>query len=318
MTLFAINYKTLALLAIVAGLVILCMGLWYVWNTQQLLSTEVCYLRNQHVAIQEQLKNVPEHTQRKHSHDEATDHSAFSTSQCVLSSEQCATSCLDDPTSSQEADAVLHRSYQMVNDVSDCLEDDARCDQVSSTTDDDDTADSEGDEDFDDDDQNVDRSELVDPLHSHTSQSSALYSKNGSSSSTSSSSNANVSSNLVVNTTASATTTAEEDTNHLVESILSNIVSESVEQQTLEKDATNVALTPADAAPTNDNTDDSANEDFLENSGNYTALANSLRKKTVVELKKMCADYKIGIKKGKTFLKKEELIGELVVKMPEQ
>jgi len=284
--LFPIDYKTMALLAIVTGLVILCMGLWYVWNTQQMLGTEVQYLRNQHIAIQEQLKKSTLPI-AKSSLPVAQASPLSSVSNVNATYEMpstCVSSMADAPTEqstalSTDADDVLHRSYQVINSVngvSQCLVENQDEEESSSAEDD------ESDGFDDDDDQHVDHTDLVNPIHA-----------------------------LQTNTKEDVD---NEDTNHLVESILSNIVSESVEQQTM---ADTTELQNASTESTNDlQTDDSVAEDFLENSGNYTALADSLRTKTVVELKKMCADYDIGLKKGKTYLKKEELIEELVVKMP--
>lgn len=285
--LFPMDYKTMALLAIVSGLVILCMGLWYVWNTQQMLGTEVRYLRNQHIAIQEQLKKpqfgVAAQISPKRVEADVMRSSYDAQTNTNTDANTTDTTQKNTGIPTIDADSVLHRSYQMVNsanDVSHCLTTDNNDQTESSSTEDDDTEASDFEE-FDDDDQNVDTTDLVN--HNHTSETE----------------------NIEKNVDA----TTNEDTNHLVESILSNIVSESVEQQT-------AVVHNASVETTDVQTDDSVNEDFLENSGNYNALADSLRKKTVVELKKMCADYQIGIKKGKTFLKKEELIEELVVKMP--
>ena len=283
---FPMDYKTMALLAIVTGLVIICMGLWYVWNTQQVLGTEVRYLRNQHISLQEQLKKQattdalkPSSVQQIDADVKCTYASADASTQPTPASQH------DGGEASADANDVLHRSFQMVNSATDAskhLSASANTHESSSSAEDDDTDETDGDGEYDDDDQHVETSDIVNPLHSTPE---SVEQQNN----------------------------TNEDTNYLVESILSNIVSETVEKQVEKKCEQNDQNTILDITQT---TDETIKEDFLENSGNYTALAESLRKKTVVELKKMCAEYQIGIKKGKTFLKKEELIEELVVKMP--
>ncbi len=279
---FPMDYKTMALLAIVTGLVIICMGLWYVWNTQQVLGTEVRYLRNQHISLQEQLKKQtidvakPSSVQQLDTEVQCSYTPADGTTVSTTHSQK------DSEGTTLDANDVLHRSYQMIDsatDVSKNLSTSAHTQESSSSADDDDTDDSVDDDgEYDDDDQNVETSDIVHPLHGATKSDAQPANTN-------------------------------EDTNHLVESILSNIVSETVDSHHEQSKQDEVD----DTIPTTEETND---ENFLENSGNYTALAESLRKKTVVELKKMCAEYQIGVKKGKTFLKKEELIEELVVKMP--
>lgn len=123
---------------------------------------------------------------------------------------------------------------------------------------------------------------------------------------------------------------AGETANELVETLLSTLVQQVESTDTSPTESMVVSELMAgvemDNAQTTTTTDtkliaadeNSSVENFVQNNGNYATLAETLRKKTVVELKKMCVEYHIGVKKGKSFKRKEELIDELVEKMPQQ
>ena len=49
--------QTIALLAIVAGLIVLCLGIWHVWNAQQVMGSEMLYLRGQCEMIHKQQRS---------------------------------------------------------------------------------------------------------------------------------------------------------------------------------------------------------------------------------------------------------------------
>lgn len=294
--LFLMDYKTLALLAIVTGLVIICMGLWYVWNTQQMLGTEVRYLRNQHISMQEKLKTHPGEglVASPASPPNVPTQTGYETTNTSPVSTTTTTTTTPATNAAAGGCEVSHRSYHQMDGTAGTAGDDP---EESSSSEEDDTDDSDGDEAYDDDDQHVETSDLVNPNPPNMLHHAAAAAEDATSAEPGDE---------------PPPQSTQEDTNHLVESILSNIVSETVEQHCASPDNGN----NESVEDTADDGSSTIEEDFLETSGNYEALADSLRKKTVVELKKMCAEYQIGIKKGKTFLKKEELIDELVVKMP--
>ena len=260
----ALNSRTVALLAIVCGLVVLCLGLWYIWNAQQMLQ----YVRNQCDSLQRHILHpVSAKTVTDPSVEVEQTVSAIATHQTQQSVEDVVhRSCV-------LADAADSTFATVVEDT-DLSEDD--------TTDDDDE--------YDDDDQAVDTTDLVDLVENHSSGNFG-------------------------DSVAEGDACDMETTNQLVDSLLSTIV-----QQVEDAHATSPPTPVADSASA---TDESVSvEDFVESKGNYATLTETLRKKTVVELKKMCTEHQIGVKKGKSFKRKEELIEELieelVEKMPHQ
>ena len=287
------NSRTIALLAIVCGLVVLCLGMWYIWNTQQLFRSEMQYVRDQCDHLQKQF--LPNATPQKHAVApiDHVDEDSF----CIVHKENV-------QHDESNTDTIVHRSC-VINDLT------ASASSGPSAENEEDSELSEentsDEEDYDDDDQFVQKEDLVE---------------------------ANDNINLTVNDGASANVDKQahveqdqdKDANQLVQSLLSNIVSETVENMT---DPVDIALTgivsvnnlkenndDVESHTLQDATDESV-EDFMESKSDYNALADTLRKKTVVELKKMCQEYQIGIKNGKLFKRKEELIGELVEKLPQ-
>jgi hypothetical protein len=205
------------------------------------------------------------------------------------------------PSTAVDVDEVVHRSCALVNaadtvlattaEVTHGLEEERMDTDLSESEDD---SSNDEDEAYNDNDQDVDTTDLVEQdKHVFNDKDNALDT-------------------AVLKTDATSTTS----TNELVETLLSNLVQQGDETTPT---TTAGAKTDENATSAGADADESGSmEDFVENNGNYTTLAETLRKKTVVELKKMCTDYQIGVKKGKSFKRKEELIEELVDKMPQQ
>ena len=269
------NSRTVALLAIVGGLVVLCLGIWYIWNAQQSFRSEMLYVRNQCDNLQKYVSASP-----------------------ALPSSPSPAHTIETPdpqptdTTTPTTDSVVHRSCALSSAVHD-----VECtDGTDGTGDTDDETDAT-DEEYDDNDQDVDTADLVEANTSHTDVKLDDADE--------------VADEVTDEVTDEGEADTVETTNELVESLLSSIV-----QQVDEVDGGTV--TELDATAQTTQTDESVSvEDFVEGKGNYEALADTLRKKTVVELKKMCAEHEIGIKKGKSFKRKEELIEELVDKLPQ-
>ena len=300
MFLLPMNSKTIALLAIVCGLVVLCLGMWYIWNTQQLFRSEMQYVRDQCDQLQKQIL-LPNTTQAKENLTPKEDINEDSVHR--LNNENVR----QDESSTC---SIVHRSCSRVTqDLTSAPEADPEADnEEDSELSEEDTTD---DENYDDDDQLVQKEDLVEAVeanehHNHSSVAEAS-----------------------INTTENAEQKEEEeDTNQLVQSLLSTIVSSETNGCTTDTvDDTTLTNAPplveglqddgeSESHALHDATDESV-EDFMESKSDYNALADTLRKKTVVELKKMCQEYQIGVKNGKSFKRKEELIGELVEKLPQ-
>ena len=251
------NSRTLALLAIVVGLVVLCLGMWYIWNAQQSFRSEMQYVRTQCDSLQKHIAHR-------------------STAPPAPIVDTIATNDIADQDAETDPTVeVVHRSFATEGTTGGLA-------QESDATDDtDDTDDNDTDDDFDDDDQDVDTADLVEGTHEAAPQ------------------------DLTADDSVSNTNETE-STHLLVESLLSSMVTQVADTSTTKS-----------ANGDNGSSDSVSVEDFVESTGNHDALADILRKKTVVELKKMCAEHEIGIKKGKTFKRKEELIEELVDKLPQ-
>lgn len=288
----SLNSRTVALLAIVCGLVVLCLGLWHIWNAQQTFSSEMQYVRSQCDNLQKQMGQ----TSTKSIVESADVHSHSNT-----------VSTTEIPTQTQVVEDVVHRSCELVDAADAALTSSLYStsnvvDTDLSASDDDSTEDDASE--YNDNDRVVDTADLVE-------ESSEL---------------------------AESTVNASETENELVETLLSTLVQqvESTDDTPTElavvNDCTSTAndldvyvkvkvdaKVPTTAEEHADAADENSNvENFVQNNGNYAAFAETLRKKTVVELKKMCAEHHIGTKKGKSFKRKEELIEELVEKMPQQ
>jgi hypothetical protein len=196
----------------------------------------------------------------------------------VVGDEHQPESVAEQTQQSASVDEVVHRSC--------VLADAAGTTNATVIEDTDLSEDGTTDDEYDDDDQEVDTTDLVDLVENNNN----TYDNLG-------------------EVGAEGEVGATDDTNQLVKSLLSTIV------QQVEEDAH-----PTTSPPTqvDDSVTDESVEDFVESKGDYVALTETLRKKTVVELKKMCTEHEIGVKKGKSFKRKEELIEELVEKMPQQ
>lgn len=204
--------------------------------------------------------------------------SKTTTDPAVDAKQQLPDSVAEQTQQSASVDEVVHRS---------CVLADAAGSTIATVVEDTDlsedgTSDDDDDE-YDDDDQEVDTADLVDLVENNTSGNLGDVGVEGEVDDT-------------------------DDTNQLVNSLLSTIVQQVEDAHTTTSPPTQVE----------DSATDESVEDFVESKGDYVALTETLRKKTVVELKKMCTEHEIGVKKGKSFKRKEELIEELVEKMPQQ
>lgn len=196
--------------------------------------------------------------------------------------EQQQDSVTDQTQQSVSVDEVVHRSCVMADAAGSTV---ATVVEDTDLSDDGDTTDDDDGE-YDDDDQEVDTVDLVDLVEKSTTDNLCDMTVEGDTDDTG---DANA-------------------TNQLVNSLLSTIV-----QEVEDTHATTSPSTQLEASVS-----DESVEDFVASKGDYATLTDTLRKKTVVELKKLCFEYEIGIRNGKSFKRKEELIEELVEKMPQQ
>jgi hypothetical protein len=302
------DFKTMALLAIVSGLVVICMGIWYVWNRQQMLGAEVNYIRNQWTTLH-QAQNALQASPGGRS-TAAASSSTAATSQTAGSASRASQN--DDAAA--DVEEVLHRSFSMADAAASRAAADEAGDEAGGSDDDSDSDDDgDGDDDsddshdggaYDDNDQLVDTADLKDPVAAAAAAAAA---------------------------TAAPT---ETDANDLVESLLSGLISGtdgsgSVAPSSADADADADADAGADVA--GDATATEAVDDGClheegdgeaepaagdtDTAGETVSLAETLRKRTVAELKVMCAEHLIDVKIGKAFKRKEVLVADLVEKL---
>lgn len=271
----SINYQTISMLAIVCGLVVLCLGMWYLWTTQQQMQTDLQFMQMQCTQLAAtSTPALPSSSSPKPSSCAASDNGT-----CALPSSLGNTPALD---------SVLHRSMALMQAANDAQHPQQHGTHNNDDDDDDDAEDDEDDDsescsdDYDDDDTAVSET-LVPQTHNNKD-------------------NADDATTLLPVTDASATVS---DAN-LVESLLSNIVTETIDAQMQHEPSPQAQ--PQPPAPTSD----ASAEDFITNQGDPSKLAATLQQKTVNELKKICAEYQIGTKKGKGYKRKDELIDDIV------
>ena len=235
----SINYQTISMLAIVCGLVVLCLGMWYLWTTQQQMQTDMQLMQMQctQLAAAAPAQKCPVNQPKLN---------AAETTATIVA-----------PTTENALDSVLHRSVALMQAANDAQQDNAEDDE-----DDDDESCSD---DYDDDDTAI----------SQTSDAPQQ----------------------ALDHAIAETSAAVGDDATLVESLLSNSVPETIDAQ----------MQPNAPAAS-----DASGEDFQANQGDPSKLAAALQQKTVNELKKMCAEYEIVVKKGKGYKRKDELIDDLV------
>ena len=241
----SINYQTISMLAIVCGLVVLCLGMWYLWTTQQQMQTDMQFMQMQCTQLA----------------------AAAPAQKCPVNQPQLnaaeTTATIVAPTNENALDSVLHRSVALMQAANDAQQDNAE--------------ENEDDEDDEDDDESC--SDDYDDDDTAISQTSDAPQQ------------------ALDHAIAAATSEAVGDDANLVESLLSNIVTETIDAQ---------------MQPNAPATSDASVEDFQANQGDPSKLTAALQQKTVNELKKMCAEYEIVVKKGKGYKRKDELIDDLV------
>ena len=268
----SINYQTISMLAIVCGLVVLCLGMWYLWTTQQQMQTDLQFMQMQ--CTQLAATSAPA----------LPSSSASSPKQCASPENGTCALPTSSPLSNMPAlDSVLHRSMTLMQAANDVQNRQQQGDDDEDDDEDDDDSESCSD-DYDDDDTAVSET-MVQQTHSNSSPADDTPN---------------------ATTSSPATDSATVSDANLVESLLSNIVTETIDAQMQHEPS------PPQQSQEQPPTSDASAEDFITNQGDPSKLAATLQQKTVNELKKICAEYQIGTKKGKGYKRKEELIDDIV------
>ena len=288
------NTQTLALLAVVAGFVVLCLGMWYLWTMQQQLRTEVQLLRSSNPitnTFSNPLLNAVPPTVCK----ETKTSQNYVTMPASINTEQLETVAQRNNGSSLQ-DHQDHQDHQ---------------DQTNNTEESDES-------DYEDDDEDITDEDDDDNAESCTS-----------------------------NVVAASNSNQSVD---LVESLLSSMVTSTIDGSIDIQGGATVVMSCVDVDGVNTNTyiatdendqsvdhvagpeiedctdqEEAIQEDVeyeqteeedaetVEISADPAALADELRQKTVAELKLMCQDYNVGVRRtGGTFKRKEELVNDLV------
>ena len=361
-----LNMHTLSLLAIVSGLVIVCMGMWYIWSSQQQIQTDVLFLQAQYAQLTGKGISKATVAPTGTGPSENTLTRALAADGARFSEQHTAGGC-DAATSGDAVCAfpantvepsVLHRSGIALQTTAQS----AALEQDGSDT----SSDSESDYDDDDDDDDEDRCEADRTLggNEHNMQVVAAVDEVG-----------------VGVQVSAAEADASAETSNIVNSLLSNMVSETIDQimpassavsflsvdasamgnlVSSSGDVTTVVL-GAVAAPTEPagvvveevgemaggevtyhaseaadvsdepvasaiaeattpaediaSTTSSVPENLFDCQGDPKLLSETLHAKTVTELKQLCGTCDVGIKKGRAFKRKAELIDDLVQKV---
>ena len=332
----SLDVKTIALLAIVSGLIILCLGLWYVWNSQQILGSEMLYLKDQQELLFNKLKaSSLTHAASVHANDKILNNNAPP----VHNNESCmemntksdnTTNPQHDSTVVEPNDTIIHRAdayQQNQHDThangSHYSEENESCEDSHSDAEDPSNADS--DSDYDDNDMEIDKTDLLDSQDTHQTEKETQntdYSNNLVQSLLSDIVKVNTDNKLDDYAQLQSSTMVQTHEQAIENSTNTPNVSTTTEIQDMnseqnENDNVNENVNENVTSSTTDyNHTETKSEDYLHNSGDMQALLDSLRSKTVVELKKLCADHEIGVRVGKKTKRKEELIEELAEKLP--
>lgn len=282
------NTQTLALLAVVVGFVVLCLGLWYVWTNQSQLRTEIQLLRSQQPTSN--TTSVVPTTNRSHLNSKETKDilaAMGSTSTTDSSLNTAQNTCAEVNNSPNMPDEVVHRSQETYDDEQSGSE-------------------SSGSE-YDDDDEDVTDEDENDQ-------------------------------NLAID--------KEEPSADLVESLLSSIVTNAIDNSVEMQGGPSAIMNSVETSESNDNTettdsnadDEIGNESSLQEASNdsgivqnledndvceeeceeklsndVSLLTEELREHTVPQLKVMCQQHDIGVRRSNgTNKRKEELITDLV------
>lgn len=361
----SLNFQTLSLLAIVAGLVVVCMGIWYIWSMQQQMQTDMQYLQMQQkqLAASGAAASTAAASTAAASTTSANGVPASASTDASAGVNHVTTSADDISGLHSEATSVLHRSVQLSHAASGLASgstghtDGGDESDADNSVDGDEAGDTSCDSDYDDDDQAVaaDTAVEADPTSDKTG--SAAHSVTVTPTDT----GADTAADAVAGADDTGVAVGMVDAG-LVESLLSNMVTESIDQMlpagsatmtmagaggvgvmvvetvsaedsfaapteapvTIEELDAATACTPnvedgntaGAVAPVADAPSVASTEDFLDCQGDPVLLGETLRLKTVAELKQLCGTYAVGIKKGKGgYKRKDELIEDLVGKV---
>lgn len=286
------NTQTLALLAVIVGFVVLCLGLWYVWTNQSQLRTEIQLLRSQQPVLNA-ASIVPTTTNRNYSNSEETkDILAVMGGTNTTTDPQLAMAQhtgIEENDSSNMPDKVVHRSQETQEEEEE--------ESVSESS----------DSEYDDDDEDVTDEEE----------------------------------NLVVE--------EKEQSADLVESLLSSIVTNAIDNSVEMQGGPSVIMNSVETPESNDKTEltssslcnadgEIGNESSFQETGDdieivqntentdvseegcdenvstdVSSVTEELREHTVPQLKVMCQQHDIGVRRSNgTNKRKEELITDLV------
>lgn len=374
----SLNFQTLSLLAIVAGLVVVCMGIWYIWSMQQQMQTDMQYLQMQQkqLAASGAAASTAAASGTAASTTSANGVPASASTDASAGVNHVTTSTDDISGLHSEATSVLHRSVQLSHAASGLASgstghtDGGDESDADNSVDGDEAGDTSCDSDYDDDDQAVaaDTAVEADPTSDKTG--SAAHSVTVTPTDTGADTGADTAADAVAGADDTGVAVGTVDAG-LVESLLSNMVTESIDQMLPAGSATmtmagaggvgvmvveTVSAEDSFAVPTEapvtieeftieeldaatvctPNVEDgntagavapvptpvadapsvASTEDFLDCQGDPVLLGETLRLKTVAELKQLCGTYAVGIKKGKGgYKRKDELIEDLVGKV---
>lgn len=348
------NFQSLSLLAIVAGLVIVCLGMWYLWAMQQQMQTDMQYLQMQQnqLATQAQTLMVSSSsptttktvTTKTGNESTTTTTSTPSAHSANASASTNSTTPLNTPSSS-----ILHRSSGLSSGTATIPEESAE------------DHDSSSESDYDDDDEDVTNepnptttvsvldnepnptstvSAAVPPFASHPpglvesllsnmvteSIDQMMPTTSVTMMATEGGGECSMATTIVVDATGLDSTEGHEASNGastdfglLSDVDVQDITELEVEGDEGDEDAKEDVDTEENAPTTTvasaDSTTSSLPENFLDCQGDPNLLTETLRAKTVAELKTLCGTCEITIKKGKSYKRKDELIESLVEKV---
>lgn len=364
------SFQSLSLLAIVAGLVIVCLGMWYLWAMQQQMQTDMQYLQMQQTQLATQTQTLmvsssSTSTNKTGSNKSGNTVTPSTTSDASVPTNAAATVTSSDAnTNHTPLSSVCHRSSGLSSGTATIPEESAEDHDSSSESDYDDD-----DEDVDNEPKSIDTngttqptstvSAVVPPFASHppglvesllsnmvtesidqmmpTTSVTMMATEGGGECSmattilvdaTGVSSGADghkasvegsVDASVEASVDASVEASAEANAGF---GLLSDVQVQDITELEVDGDVKdendteeNDTNAPMSTVASADSTTSSLPENFLDCQGDPNLLTETLRAKTVAELKTLCGTCEITIKKGKSYKRKDELIESLVEKV---
>ena len=334
------NFQSLSLLAIVAGLVIVCLGMWYLWAMQQQMQTDMQYLQMQQTQLATQAQTLmvssstPTTTKTVTT---KTGNGSTTTTTSTPSTHSVNASASTNSTTPHNTSlsSILHRSSELSSSTATIPEESAE------------DHDSSSESDYDDDDEDVANesnesnesnepnptttvSAAVPPFASHPpglvesllsnmvteSIDQMMPTTSVTMMATEGGGECSMATTIVVDATGLGSTEGQEAFGLLSDVDVQDITELEVEgDEDVNEDIDTEENAPTTTVASADSTTSSLPENFLDCQGDPNLLTETLRAKTVAELKTLCGTCEITIKKGKSYKRKDELIESLVEKV---